>query len=215
MCGTMSPFRYFMASVKPIVMREPLADFLGAFQHHRAMLEFSFEEIVKMAGHACPTVASAYICCRKSLGRLYEGEIPDRGNVSVTVHAKPDEEVFGVIGDVFGFITGARGSSGFRGIGGRFSRRNLLQYSDGDAALHGSFTFARVDNGRKVNARILKENFPEVPGQENLEPLLKKALQGSISHDDEHQFQDLWMERVRAIVLEERDIDRWLVIQPG
>jgi hypothetical protein len=156
--------------------------------------------------------ASAFVCCRKALGRLYEGEIPDRGDVSVTVHARPDDEVFGVIGDIFGYITGARGSTGFKGLDGKFCRRDLLAYSDGVGALHGSFTFARLDNSKKVNARIQRENFPTVPGQDELENLMRKALQGNISHDDGHKFQDLWMERVRAIVLDERDVDKWLLL---
>jgi len=212
MCGTMSPFRYFLADVKPIVMREPLADFLGAFQHHNAMLEYSFEEVVKMAGHACPTVASAFVCCRKALGRLHEGEIPERGNVAVTVHAEADKEAFGVIGEIFAFITGARGPTGFKGLGPKFGRKDLLAFGEGDQDRRGSFTFSRVDNGRGVNARILPEHFPSIPGGENLETLMRKASRDGADHEDVHKFQDLWMERVKAIALEERNVENWLLL---
>ena len=214
MCGNMSPFRYFMAAVKPISLRDPLADFLGAYQYHSALLEYSFEEVVKMTGHACPTVASAFVCCKKAIGRLHEGEIPDRGNIAVTVHAAADEGVFGVMTQVFSYITGACGPGGFKGLGGRFSRKDLLTFDpDSTPADRGSFTFSRIDNKKRVNARILPERFPTIQNQDEMAALMQKMLAGSASHDEEHRFQDLWMERVKAIVLDERDVDSWLVLR--
>ena len=214
MCGSMSPFRYFFANIKPIVMRDPLAGFLGAYVHHEAMLEYSFDEVVKMTGHACPTVASAFVCCKKALGHLYVGDIPERGNMAVTVHAGADEKAYGVMGQVFSFITGACGEGGFKGIGGKFNRQGLLTYAKGTSKEDaGSFTFARLDNGKKVKARIVPEKFPVVQGQEELPGLMEKALKDTATHDEVHRFQDLWMERVKAIAMEERDVDAWLIIK--
>ena len=216
MCGSTSPFRYFFADVKPIVLREPLAEFLGAFEHHQGLLEYSFDDVVKMAGHACPTVGSAFVCCKKALGHLHMGEIPERGNIAVTVHAEADDKTYGVMGQVFSFMTGACGDSGFKGLGHKFRRKGLLLYepaASGENSMR--FTFARIDNGRKVQARLFPEKFPLVPGQEDMAGLMEKAFWDAASHEEVHKFQDLWMERVKAIVLEERDVNSWLAIEPA
>jgi hypothetical protein len=44
---------------------------------------------------------------------------------------------------------------------------------------------------------------------------MEKALQEVATHDEVHRFQDLWMERVKAIVLDERDVAQWLAIEPA
>ena len=216
MCGNMSPFRYYFADIRPVMMREPLADFLGAFEHHKAYLEYSFDDVVKMTGHACPTVASAFVCCKKALGALYMGDLPDRGNIAVMIHAAAGDKAYGVIGQVFSYLTGACGETGFKGLDGKFRRCGLLTFDGAGAADDTqSFTFARLDNGKKVRARILPANFPVVEGQSELPALLEKGIKGTMTHDEEHKFQDLWMERVKAIVLEEKNVDAWLVIEPA
>lgn len=216
MCGSMSPFRSFFTDVSPIVMREPLAGFLGAFEQHRSLLEYSFDDVVKMAGHACPTVASAFVCCKKALARLHDGDIPERGNIAVTVHAEQDDKTFGVMAQVFSLVTGACGPTGFKGLGHKFRRKDLLSFEASDAD-GGSmdFTFSRLDNGKKVKARIFPDRLPAVEGQEKLGDLMEKAFWEAASHEEVHEFQDLWMERVKAIVLEERDLDTWLSIEPA
>jgi len=216
MCGNMSPFRYFFADIRPIIMKDPLAEFLGAYEHHNAYLEYTFDEVVKMTGHVCPTVASAFVCCKKALGHLHMGEIPNRGNISVTIHSAPNERNAGVIGQIFGFVTGACGDDGFKGLDGKFRRNGLLSYApNGAGGAADGFTFARLDNGKKVHASILSANFPTIPGQEEIPALMDKALKGLATHDEGHKFQDLWMEKVKAIVLEERNVEAWLVINPA
>src|SRR3989304_9437999 len=97
-------FRDFIDEVKPIRFKEPLAETLGAFKDRNAVLEYTFAETVKMAGHACPTVAGAYLSCQKALETLYFGEIPVRGEISVTVYGEPDEGVYGVMAQVFSLL---------------------------------------------------------------------------------------------------------------
>ena len=54
-------FRDFMKDVEPIKFIEPFAETLGAFNKKNVAIEYTFIDVVKMAGHACPTAAGAYI----------------------------------------------------------------------------------------------------------------------------------------------------------
>lgn len=64
-------FRNSLKDVKPVLFREPLAETLGALKGDGAAVRYDFTDVVKMAGHACPTVAGAYLCCQAALERLY------------------------------------------------------------------------------------------------------------------------------------------------
>lgn len=47
----------FFDEVEPIVLYDPLAEFLGAATAGR--VEYTYLDAVKLAGHSCPTVAGA------------------------------------------------------------------------------------------------------------------------------------------------------------
>jgi hypothetical protein len=144
-------FRDFLKDVKPTRFKEPLAETLGAFTDRDSVLEYTFIETVKMAGHACPTVSGAYLVCQKALETLYPGEVPVRGQIGVTVYGRPDEGVYGVIGQVFSLLTGAAPSSGFCGLGGKFGRKDLLIFSPNTPDPQAiCFEFKRLDTGRTV-----------------------------------------------------------------
>ncbi len=212
MCGVNSPLKFFLTDINPIVMKEPLADLLGAYQNHGAYMEYYLEDAIKLTGHICPAVASAWVACRKALGHLYLGDIPERGNIEVKVHGAADEKAFGVTAQVFGLVTGAAGSDGFKGIGDKFKRRGLLSFekAEGDAE---SYTLTRQDNGSSVKVTIDRDKLPAVEGQDKIPALMAKVAEGSLSHEEEHELQDIWMERVKAIVAREENLDAWLTIE--
>ncbi|MBW2251978.1 MAG: hypothetical protein JRF60_15470 [Deltaproteobacteria bacterium] len=79
-------FRDFLLDTEPIRFRDPLAETLGVFKKENAVLEYTFLDVVKLAGHACPTTAAAYLRCQKALMRLYLDEIPTRGDIAITVY---------------------------------------------------------------------------------------------------------------------------------
>jgi len=56
-----------LRDVKVIKVKEPLAEILGAFKIKDAVVGYTFIDTVKMAGHVCPTIASAYVCCQEAL----------------------------------------------------------------------------------------------------------------------------------------------------
>ena len=213
--GTDAPFREFFDDVKPLTMAEPLAEFLGAFRTGGAVLSYSFADAVKMAGHACPTVAGAYIACRKALEMLYPDSTPVRGEVSIRAYGDADEGVYGVMGQVFSLITGAAPLSGFRGLGDRFRRKDLLTFVPAETeegALR--FEFKRTDIGKTVLVTFYPGNipFPEDKAR-RLGELLEKAVWDAATEDERREFQDLWIGKVREMLVDEAGIHDWLRIE--
>lgn len=208
-------FRDFFKEVKPIRLKEPLAETLGAFKEKDAVLEYTFGDVVKMAGHACPTIASAYVCCQKALEKLYPNEIPVRGNISITIYGEADEGVYGVISNLFSFITGAATITGFHGIGHKFKRKDLLKFTpekiDIDAL---QFKFTRLDNNKTILVSLYLQNvpFPEEKSR-RLGQLLEKVIWEAANEKDIKEFQDLWIEKVESIVLMKNGINKWLKIE--
>ena len=208
-------FRDFLEEVKPIKFKEPLAATLGAFKGESAILEYTFIDAVKMAGHACPTVSGAYLSCQKALEKLYPDEIPVRGQISVTVYGEPDEGVYGVMAQVFSFLTGAAAATGFRGLGPKFKRKDLLKFNpekiDPQAMC---FEFRRLDNGQAVLVRFYPQRIPFPPEKaKRLGELLEKVIWEAATDEEKAEFQELWLEKVKDMLLERKEIDRWLKVE--
>lgn len=208
-------FRDFIKEVSPIRFKEPLAETLGAFKSEGAILEYTFAEVVKMAGHACPTVAGAYLSCRKALESLYPGEIPVRGEIAITVYGEPDEGVYGVMGQVFSFLTGAAPASGFRGLGHKFNRKDLLKFNpekvDSQAMC---FEFKRVDSGKAVLVKFYPRQIPfAVEQAKRMGELMEKVIWEAAKDSEKSEFQELWMGKVKGMLLAAKDIDEWLKIE--
>lgn len=208
-------FKDFFEKVEPIKFREPLAETLGAFKGEDSVLEYSFVDTVKMAGHACPTVAGAYLCCQKALEKLYPGEIPVRGEIAVTVYGEQDEGVCGVIGQVFGFLTGAAPASGFKGLSIKFKRKDLLKYSAekiDPAAL--CFEFRRLDNNAAVLVKFYPQRIPFSPAKsERMGDLIQKVIWEAARKEELEEFRGLWMEKVEQMLLEKKELGKWLLTE--
>lgn len=208
-------FREFLEEVRPIRFREPLAETLGAFKVENTTLEYNFIDVVKMAGHACPTIAGAYLVCQKALEALYLDDIPVRGEISITVYGEPDEGIYGVMAQVFSFLTGAASASGFRGLGHKFKRKDLLKFNpekiDSQAMC---FEFKRLDSGKDVLAKFYPRQipFPENKAK-RLGELLEKVIWEAAGKEEKREFQELWMGKVKDMLLAEKDINSWLKIE--
>ena len=207
-------FRDYLRQVKPIKFKEPLAETLGAFQKRDAVVEYSFIDAVKMSGHACPTVAGAYLSCQKALEKLYPDQIPVRGEISITVFGDPDDGGYGVVSQVFSFLTGAATVTGFKGLAHKFKRQYLLEFSpakiDSEAMC---FEFKRSDTGKTILVKFYPQQipFPEVKAK-RLGYLLGKVIQEAASGDERDEFQELWVGKVKSMFLESEGIDRWLEV---
>src|SRR3989304_4294841 len=92
---------------------------------------------------------------------LYPDRIPVRGAIAVTVYGEPDEGVYGVMAQVFSFITGAAPATGFQGLGTRFRRKDLLQFRsekpDGEAM---TFEFRRTDSHKAALVKFYPGRVP-------------------------------------------------------
>lgn len=208
-------FRDFIGEAKPIRMREPLAGALGAFKDEDTVLEYAYVDAIKAAGHACPTVTGAYMCCQAALEQLYPDEVPVRGEISVTVYGEPDQGVNGVMGQVFGYITGAAPATGFKGLGPKFRRKDLLKFSSEEIDSQAMcFEFGRLDNGKAVLVKFYPWMipFPEEKAQ-RVGELIEKVVIEAASAEERKEFQDLWMEKIHGMIVDRKEIDSWLKVE--
>ncbi|TET88361.1 MAG: hypothetical protein E3J96_03450 [Sulfurovum sp.] len=194
----------FFDKVQPIQLQDPLSNFLGAFED--GLMEINYLECVKLAGHSCPTVAGAYLMALKGLEALYGDQLPQRGSIHVSMREGEAEGVTGVICNVISFIAGANGASGFKGIGGNFSRDNLVSYN---VPMDGEVKLTRLDTDESVT---LSYNPSMVPADAMMQPLMGKSLQGLASEGEKKQFGKLWQERVEKILLSQNLWDTMISI---
>ncbi len=195
----------FFDKVPTLLLQDPLGGFLGAFDQGR--VEISYLDCAKLAGHSCPTVASAYLLARRGLGKLYSEGLPQRGMIKVEMRAAKEEGVTGVIANVISYIVGGNDEGGFKGIGGTFSRRDLLSF--GHAELQGMVRLTRTDTGTSVT---LNSDTSQVPGSPQMMPLMQKAMQGAASDEEKAQFGTLWQARVEAMLLDNELQDKIVTI---
>ena len=186
----MSYPKYYDA-VESIKVVDPLSNVLGAFE--AGQYEFNYIDVVKSAGHSCPTVAGAYIITQAALKALYPDERAVRGNIKVEFQDAMEEGVAGVISNVVSQITGATETSGFKGLNGRFARHSLMSFS---ADINASGRFTRVDNSKSVNVVYDPSSVMPNPA---MGPLMQKMMQGAASADELKEFGRLWQDRVQRI----------------
>lgn len=190
-------FPEFFAHIPAVTLRDPLAELLGAAEG--GLIDYRFADAVKLAGHSCPTVAGAWLMTVRALHALYGEAMPVRGDIAVALRENLDSGVAGVIGSVAGLLTGAAGEGGFKGLGGRYSRRNLLQFG---VAGSGSLTFRRRDTNVAVDCDLRLETVPADP---HMASLLGAILGGTADAAARRLFGELWQDRVRRILIDHYD----------
>ena len=191
--------------VETIALVDPLSQVLGAFEGGE--VTFNYLDVVKAAGHSCPTVAGAYLMTLKALKALYSHETPVRGNIKVAFKEAMQEGVAGVIGNVVSQITGATDQSGFKGLNGKFARHSLMDFS---ADISSSARFTRVDTGASVDVFYNPNVVPPLP---DMQPLMQKVMGGSAAPEDVKAFGIFWQERVERIVIKNIDNTEMLSIK--
>jgi hypothetical protein len=125
-----------------ITLFDPLAELLGAGD---GRFHYIFDDVVKLCGHVCPTVAGAFLMCVRTLPELYGNETPRRGEIRITIPGAADEGTNGPISQVFTLLTGAAANNGFQGLGGHYSRWGLMKFSSDLSAI-------MVDNASRHKA---------------------------------------------------------------
>ncbi len=184
----------FFSKVPSISTFDPLALALGTVKD--GVIKFRYVQIVKCAGHSCPTVAGAYLMTYKALEALYTEKLPTRGEIRVEFKEREDEGVAGVIGNVITNITGATVSNGFKGLGGKFSRVGLMKF---ESDIPSSARFTRVDTEKSVDVYY---NPSVVGGDPKMSELMPLVISSQASKLEFEEFGRLWQERVEKILID-------------
>ena len=187
-------FPEFFQRVPRLRVRDPLAEFLGTAQD--GLLEYGYEDAVRLAGHSCPTVASAYVMACRAMTMLHGQGVPERGNLRLAFADDLEQGVTGVIASVFGLLTGAAQEGGFKGLGGQFVRRGLQQFG---AAIPLAVRLTRIDTGEAVDAAA---DLSRVPAHGDMSRLLGRCIRDEADAVERGRFGQLWQERVARILLE-------------
>ncbi|RXJ90748.1 hypothetical protein CRV01_06255 [Arcobacter sp. CECT 8983] len=181
----------FFDEVETINLQDDLSLFLGSLED--GLVEFSYLDIVKTAGHSCPTVAGAYIMTLVALKELYENEIPKRGEIYVSFKEDSREGTTGVIANVITQITGATETFGFKGLNGKFKRFGLMKFNDNITT---SAKFQRLDTNKTIEI-IYNPNV--ISFKSRVPVLMEKLLKGIATNNEKKEFGVLWQERVKNI----------------
>lgn len=200
----MDDYPAFYDDAPTLIMFDPLAAFLGASRDGR--ITYRYVDAVRLAGHSCPTVAGAYLLTLRALRRLYDGARPVRGEIEVHMRGQGGDGVTGVVARVVSLLTGAAQEDGFKGIGGRFSRRGLLVFG---ANIDGQIGFRRRDTGAGVLASLdtaAVSTDPAMPG------VIGRVLAGTADAPDEARFRALWQDRVRRLMIEHAEDPRLITV---
>ena len=181
----------FFDKIETIRLKDDLANFLGATQD--GIIEFSYIDIVKSAGHSCPTVLGAYLMTKEGLKALYKDELPKRGEIKVEFKDKVEEGVAGVISNVITNITGATKNSGFKGIMGLYSRNNLMSF---ETNIDCDVKFTRKDTNKSVEVFYNASLFPP---KKEMQELMQKCITKTADENEKLEFGKLWQSRVEEI----------------
>jgi hypothetical protein len=184
----------FFDQVPLLRVRDPLAEGLGCAEG--GVLEYSYADAVRLTGHSCPTVAASYWLTWRSMQELYPTELPVRGGVKVEFREDARIGSTGVVACVVQMLTGAAGSSGFKGVAGRFGRAGLIRFSPG---LPLSLRFTRLDNGAQVDAGADLSLPPQDPA---LDELLQRCSSGRADAQALAKLGRLWQARVQHLLLD-------------
>jgi hypothetical protein len=187
----------FFDAAPRIRVRDALAETLGAAEG--GIIEYTYADAVKLAGHSCPTVAGAYLMTRAALARLYPGGLPQRGELRVELRDAQDAGVVGVVASVATLITGAAGPGGFKGLAGGHVRRGLLAFG---VPMQGELRFTRLDSQASVEVSFHLDALPRTAA---LPALMQAGLAAGATAQARAAFARAWQERVRAILLDHAD----------
>jgi hypothetical protein len=181
-------YPHFFDEIEHIVLKDELSEFLGSTEN--GIVDISYLEIVKMAGHSCSVVMGAYLMALKGLKALFRDELPKRGLIKVELKGTLEDNT-GVTGQVLSNITGATTNTGFLGLpNGKFNRRNLLFFG---ADVPFTVRFTRVDTLKSMDVNYM-------PGKVvNPKQVLMSAIGPDATDESKRTFPLRWQQMVKTI----------------
>lgn len=187
--------------VEPIRIRDPVAEALAVLEPGDPFV-VTYHDVVKAAGHSCPTASGAYRITQLGLDALYPDDLPVRSEIEVLAAGPRDDATYGVMGRLISNVTGAAQEDGFGGLaGGLGNRQNMLTFDafDPDSA-DPTFRFRRTDTDKTVEVTYHVGDVPDGgPALGNLQQI----IDGTASEQDRELFAEAWHGRVRAVLSDE------------
>lgn len=186
-------------NVEPIRVRDPVAEALTVTGPGEPFV-ISYADVVKAAGHSCPTASGAFRIAQLGLAELYPDGYPVRGDVEVTAGGSKDDPTYGVMSRIVSYVTGAAEADGFGGLAGGYGdRKHHLHFGDADGS-DPSFTFKRTDTGDVVQVVY---HVTEVPDAGPATQYLSKLIDGTATDEERAAFADAWHGRVQTVLTDD------------
>ena len=177
----------FFDKIEHIILKDELSAFLGSTEE--GIMEYTYLDVVKMAGHSCGVTSGAYLMTLKGLKVLYGNELPKRGEIKVELQGTLEDNT-GVFAQVFSYLTGATNDTGFLGIQGSFNRRGLLFYG---ADIRSNVRFTRLDTNKYVD--VSYDLSKAVSPRE----IMLSAIGPNATEEGKRMFPKRWQEMVKTI----------------
>jgi hypothetical protein len=167
-----------------IQVYEPFADFLLGTEVEKNF-EISLLDTVRFAGHACPSIVGAFLITQRAVNELWpDTKICVRGDLHVELPGAPTEGPTGPIANVFGYITGAWGETGFGGLRGQFARRNLIKFSVQDLPSK-SYRFTKMSDGSSVIVHYDPDRIPiQLAPQESFQQQWRRKITACLKNPE-------------------------------
>ena len=152
----------FFTEIEPIALIDPLASTLGVVAEGD-LIFYYYRETVKFAERLCLAVSGAFMMTKIALKNLYKSKIPERGEIKVK----------------------------FKGLGGKFSRYQLLSFDDNTAPEKGvtaEAEFERIDTGKRITISYRPNLIPKDP---TMGKLMESVLNGKRTREEKLRFGNL------------------------
>lgn len=187
--------------IDPIEIRDPVAEALAVLEPGEPFV-ITYTDVVKTAGHSCPTASGAYRIAQLGLAALYPDTHPVRSDIEVKAAGPRDDATYGVMGRLISYVTGAAEDDGFGGLaGGLGDRRNLLTFDTFDPGTAApTFRFRRIDTDETVEVTY---RVSDVPDGGQATGNLQQILDGSATDEQRDAFADAWHSRVQTVLLDD------------
>lgn len=196
-----TPWRVAYDDVDPIRVRDPAAESLAVLDPGDSLV-ITYRDVVKIAGHSCPTAAGAYRIAQVGLDALYPDpdEYPVRSDVAVTAGGPRDDPAYGVTSRLVSYVTGAAAEDGFAGLAGGYGgRTDLLSFDEFDTA-DVAFEFTRTDTDETVRVTY---DVGDVPPAGAAVENLPKLIDGTATPAEREAFAETWHGRVETVLTED------------
>jgi formylmethanofuran dehydrogenase subunit E len=183
----------------PIRIRDPVAEALTVLDPGEPFV-VDYADVVKAAGHSCPTASGAYRIAQVGLDALYPDGHPVRGEIAVTAGGPRADATYGVMSRIVSYVTGAAEEDGFAGLAGGYGgRQNLLAFDDADAA-EPTFAFERTDSGDSVRVTYHVADVPDLgPARQHLQTLIDETA----TPEERRAFGEAWHGRVERVLADD------------